>query len=113
MDPTDAERLKRLEADFDARYKLQPKLPSSALLTGAMAMACGFGAVMFFMFAWANHFERMVLPLAIFTVLALALGIANRILAKRWFAMVQVWSAEREVVLIEIEALRARRKDSS
>ncbi|MBI3830439.1 MAG: hypothetical protein HY291_13045 [Planctomycetes bacterium] len=106
MEEPAAARLKRLEANFDTRYKYEPKLPSSALLTGAVAMACGFGAVMFFMFAWANHFERWVQPLAIFATLALALGFTNRILAKRWFAMVQVWSAEREALLAEIEALR-------
>lgn len=101
------ERLRELEADWQARFRLQPKLPTSALLTGAMAMACGFGAVMFLMFATAVSFQRWVPQLAIFTVLALALGGLNRYFAWRWFQQVKLWSAEREIVSKELEALRA------
>ena len=100
-------RLKRLEAEWEARFRLEPKLPTSALLTGAMAMACGFGAAMFLMFAIAMHFQRWTPQVAVFTALALALGGVNRYIARQWFKKVEAWSAEREQVLREMAALRA------
>ncbi|MCW8132221.1 MAG: hypothetical protein KIS92_17875 [Planctomycetota bacterium] len=103
---SDADRLKRLEADFEARYRYQPKLPSSALFSGALAMACGFGAVMFFMFAYANGFQRWVPQMLVFGALSLLFGLANRLFARRWFAKVRVWSSERAQLLDEIEHLK-------
>jgi len=111
MAESSVERLKRLQGEFEARYRLQPKLPSAALLSGATAMACGFGAVMFLMFAWANGFNRWLLQFFIFGGLSLALGLVNRYFARRWFAKVQVWSAERAALLDEIESLRSRGQD--
>lgn len=106
MSTPDAERLKRLEAEFEARYRHQPKLPSSALFCGALAMACGFGAVMFLMFAYAVSFQRWVPQLLVFGALSLLFGLANRFFARRWFAKVRVWSAERAQLLDEIEHLK-------
>ena len=83
----------------------------TTLLSGATAMACGFGAVMFLMFAWANGFNRWLPQFFIFGGLSLALGLANRYFARRWFAKVQVWSAERAALLDEIESLRSRGQD--
>jgi len=105
--PSTSARLRQLDADWKARFRLQPKLPTSALLSGAMAMACGFGAVMFLMFAFAVSFQRWVPQFVIFTALALALGALNRYAAWHWFEQVKLWSAAREEMLSEIEALRA------
>ena len=104
-------RLKALEAEWEARFRLEPKLPTAALLTGAMAMACGFGAAMFLLFAIAMHFQHWTLQVAIFTALALALGGVNRYFARQWFKKVEAWSAEREQVRREMEALRAGTDD--
>ena len=96
-----------LEAEWDRRFAAQPKLPSSALLTGAVSMACGFGAVMFFGFAWATGFRMWLPQMWIFAGLSLALGLLNRYFARRWFGEVERWSAERVALARELEAARA------
>lgn len=119
--PPDADRARRLaelEATWEARYRLEPKLPTSALLTGAVAMATGFGTVMFVAFAWATGWPRMfVIHAVVFGVLSLVLGLLNRYFARRWFRSVETWSAERRSLAAELESLRgpasAPRPDSS
>lgn len=100
--------LEDLEAEWTRRFATQPKLPTSALLTGAVSMACGFGAVMFFGFAWANGFRVWVPQLCIFTALSLGLGLLNRYFARRWFKEIEVWSAEREELARRIRELKNR-----
>lgn len=102
-----ARRLAELEAAWEARYRREPKLPTSALLTGAVAMATGFGTVMFVGFAWATGWPRMFVTHAVvFGVLSLVLGLLNRYFARRWFRSVETWSAERRSLAAELEALR-------
>ena len=102
-----SKRLQELEATWSRKFMEQPKLPSAALLTGAIAMALGFGAIVFFSFAWATNFRRTyTVGLIIFTTLSLCLGIGNRILARRWFEEVKTWSAERKEAASEIERLK-------
>ena len=99
--------LAELEADWRRRFVLQPKLPSSALLAGAVAMALGFGAVMFLAFAAATGFHQgYLVPGVLFASGSLALGLLNRRIARRWFGEVKVWSAEREALQREIESAR-------
>lgn len=102
-----ARRLAELEAAWEARYRLEPKLPTSALLTGAVAMATGFGTVMFVGFAWATGWPKMfVIHAVVFGVLSLVLGLLNRYFARRWFRSVETWSAERRSLAAELESLR-------
>ncbi|MBE7467164.1 MAG: hypothetical protein HS116_27135 [Planctomycetes bacterium] len=101
-----AQRLAAGQAEFERKFRLEPKLPSSALLTGAVAMATAFGAIMFLMFAWSRKFEDWMGGFYVFTALTLCFGAVNRYLAWRWFKQIEVWSAERQALLAEIEALR-------
>jgi len=103
-----AERIAHLEAQWNARFIEQPKLPTSALLTGATAMACGFGAVMFLAFGVVQHFQQPYLNLLIvFGALSLTLGFVNRFLANRWYTSVVVpWSDDRKKAADELEALK-------
>lgn len=103
-----AEARAELEARWRREFAQQPKLPTSALLTGAVAMALGFGAVMFFMFAMANGFRTWLGHLAWFTGLALAVGLLNRYLANRWFTRVVIpWSQARGELKTRLEALES------
>lgn len=104
--PGAAQRLAAGQAEFERKFRLEPKLPSSALLTGAVAMATAFGAIMFLMFAWSRKFEDWMGGFYVFTALTLCFGAANRYLAWRWFKQIEIWSAERQALLAEIEALR-------
>ena len=93
-----------LEARWHREFEQQPKLPTSALLTGALAMALGFGAVMFFMFALANSFRLWTVPLAWFTGGAVGMGLLNRYLAHRWFTRVVIpWSQARAALKTQLE----------
>ena len=103
------QRLADLEREWDARFAQQPKLPSSALLSGAVAMACGFGAVMFFAFAWLRGFQlSYCIWCGIFATLSVALGLFNRMMARRWLRSVEAWSAERKELNAEIAELRSK-----
>jgi len=100
-------RLFELKKTWAEKYRDQPNLPTSALLTGAVAMACGFGAVMFFAFAWTTNFKsNYVWGTAIFATLSLSMGLLNRFFARRWYEMIKVWHAERVAVQKEMEALK-------
>jgi hypothetical protein len=103
---TDAERAARLSAleqHWRERFVAQPKLPTSALLTGAAAMAMGFGAVLFFLS------EKMRPYAWIWVALSVSLGLINRLLANRWYKKtVLPWSEERRALKEEIDALRER-----
>jgi hypothetical protein len=104
----DETSLDRLEREWAERFALEPKLPSAALLSGAVAMALGFGFVMFLAFAWLHRFPRSYLwGTLIFGTGALAAGLLNRYLAGRWFRQVREWHAQREALRARIEALRA------
>ena len=101
---TDSEkqtRLAELERIWRERFMKQPKLPTSALLTGAVAMALGFGAVLFLLSATMRQHAW------IWICLSAACGVTNRILANRWYRKVVVpWSDERIAMKAEIDALR-------
>src|SRR6185295_528452 len=108
---TDAERAARLaelEGVWRARFIAQPKLPTSALLTGACAMASGFGAVFFAIGAVLSKYARAWLTLAIvFGALTLIAGVLNRWLAARWYRRVVIpWGDERKALKAQIDALR-------
>ena len=91
------------------KFEEQPKLPTSALLTGAVAMALGFGAIMFLVFAWATQFQSTyTIGLAIFSTLSVAMGLTNRLLAKHWFKQVKAWHAERIQAATEIDTLKKK-----
>ena len=101
-------QLEELEKIWLERFEYQPKLPSSALLTGAVAMALGFGAVLFLLAAPVRRYAW------IFIVLSIAFSSTNRVLAKRWYNRVVLpWSAERAAFKSRIDALRASCSDSS
>ncbi|HLX61748.1 MAG TPA: hypothetical protein VKX17_10745 [Planctomycetota bacterium] len=107
-DASQSSRLAELEAMWRARFMEQPKLPSSALLTGAVAMALGFGTVLFLIGAIVTHFvSAWTILVSIFGALSLLCGITNRILARRWYRRVVIpWGNERKAMKAEIEALR-------
>jgi hypothetical protein len=108
MDPTPPERpLEELERVWRERFSAQPKLPSSALLLGALAMALGFAAAFFFV-AWAWWILGCV-----FLTLSILAGLLNRLHAKRWYeSEVLPWAAERAALKAEIERLRSRAGNS-
>lgn len=101
-------RLVELEALWRERFVEQPKLPSSALLTAACAMALGFGAVFFLIGAVLTRFAAVWLTLtAIFFPLSMTCGVLNRILAHRWYKRTVIpWAEERQALKAEIDALR-------
>ena len=98
----------RLEEQWRARFEKQPKLPTSALLTGAVSMALGFGAMMFLFFWYASKTGAWSYHALVFGGLAVALSLVNRYLAQRWYRHVVVpWSKERE----ELKARLARMRE--
>ena len=108
---TEAERTARLaslEALWRKRFVEQPKLPTSALLTGACAMASGFGAIFFLIGALFSYWTRTWLVLTlVFTGVSATCGILNRILAQRWYVRTVVpWAEERRALKSEIDTLR-------
>jgi len=95
--------LDELERIWRERFTAQPKLPSSALLIGAVAMALGFGAVLFLLTARLRPYAWL------WIVLSVAAGLLNRYYARRWYEREVVpWSEERQALRAEIE--RAREK---
>jgi hypothetical protein len=99
----DRQRLAELERRWAAEFSRQPKLPSEALLTGAFAMAFGFGAVLFYASRWVRPYWW------IWAALALATGLLNRFLAARWYRDVVIpWDLDRCATAKEIQELRAK-----
>ncbi len=94
-------KLAELEGIWRARFMRQPKLPSSALLTGAFAMALGFGAVLFLLSAKMRPYAW------IWIALSATCGLTNRYLANRWYKKdVIPWGDERNALKAQIDALR-------
>lgn len=86
---------------WNEKFIQQPKLPTAALLTGALAMAMGFGLVLFMLSAWMRPHAW------IWLVLGALAGVVNRLLARRWYKTVVVpWDQERRATRAEIESLR-------
>ncbi len=100
----DAQRLAELEQLWNQKFIEQPKLPTSALLTGAVSMAAGFGAVLFFLSPLRAHTWFWV-------CLSLGFGAVNRVLAARWYRRVVIpWDAERRATAQELAVLREKCK---
>jgi len=107
-------RLAELENIWRQRFMRQPKLPTSALLTGALAMACGFGAVFFLIGlfiaknAMSRFTEKWLILASVFGALAILFGVVNRWLAGRWYKEIVVkWDEERKSLKAEIDSLRS------
>ena len=99
----DRRRLAELERLWAAEFARQPKLPTDALLTGAIAMALGFGAVLFYLSHWMRPYWW------IWAVLAAGMGFLNRFLAARWYRDVVIpWDLKRRATAHEIQQIRAR-----
>ena len=99
----DAERLAALERRWKLEFEQQPKLPTQALLTGAVSMAMAFGAVLFLLSKWMRGYAW------IWIVLSLAMGAINRVLAARWYRNEVIpWDLDRRKTHQEIMELRAR-----
>ena len=99
----EVKRLNELEALWNQRFIEQPKLPSSALLTGAVSMALAFGGVLFLLSAWMRSYAW------IWFVLSGATGILNRLLAKNWYQNEVIpWDRDRRATHAELQALRAK-----
>jgi hypothetical protein len=99
----DSEQLAALERRWAERFEEQPKLPTSALLTGAVSMALAFGAVLFLLSKWMRGYAW------IWIVLSIAAGIINRMLAARWYKEVVIpWDLDRRSTAQQIQELRAR-----
>lgn len=100
---SDAEQLAALERRWAEKFEEQPKLPTSALLTGAVSMALAFGAVLFLLSKWMRGYAW------IWIVLSIAVGVINRLLAARWYKEVVIpWDLERRSTAQQIQELRAR-----
>ena len=94
-------KLAELDVIWRERFMREPKLPSSALFTGAFAMAFGFGAVLFLLSAKMRPYAW------IWIVLSAACGAANRFFASRWYRRdVVPWGDARKALKKEIDALR-------
>jgi len=101
LDANETQRLKELETLWNQRFIQQPKLPTSALLTGAISMALAFGGVLFALSAWMRGYAW------IWFVLSAILGIINRLLAKDWYQNTVVpWDRDRRQTHAELQALR-------
>ena len=106
----DRERLAELERRWNTEFAQQPKLPTDALLTGALAMAFGFGAVLFLASRWVRPYWW------IWAALALGTGLLNRFLAARWYRNVVIpWDLDRCAVAKEMQELKQKleKRDSS
>ena|GEM_PF-1785316 len=94
-------RLAELEKLWNEKFVQQPKLPTSALLTGALSMALAFGAVLFFLFKWVRGYAW------IWVVLSVVAGLFNRKFAHDWYTHVVVpWDADRRATAAEIASLK-------
>jgi len=107
LDAESQKRLDELERDWKPKFVVaQPKLPSEALLTGAVSMAMAFGGVLFALslsmrpYAW------------VWFAMSGLMGLVNRFLARRWYKHVVLpWDKERRAVLAEIQTLRKKRDE--
>jgi hypothetical protein len=94
-------RLAQLERLWNEKFVQQPKLPTEALLTGALAMALGFGAVLFLLSYKVRHYAWIWIALSIF------FGLLNRFFAARWYRRVVIpWDLERRAVAAEMKELQ-------
>jgi len=99
----DASRLAALERRWKLEFEQQPKLPSGALLTGAVSMAAAFGFVLFLLSHWMRSYAW------IWILLSLGFGAANRMLAARWYRdEVIPWDLDRRTTHQEIQELKAK-----
>jgi len=100
----DAERLRELERQWNAEFVQQPKLPTWALLSGALSMAMGFGGVLFALFVQYRHLAW------IWFLMSLITGIIGWRIAARWYRNTVIpWDARRRKAAEEIEALKESR----
>jgi len=102
---TDSQRLADLQRIWNERFIQQPKLPTSALLTGAVSMALAFGFVLFMLSALMRRHAW------IWLVLSLLFGGINRLLARQWYRKVVVpWDQDRRATAAEMEQLQRGEK---
>lgn len=95
------ERLRELEAQWNAEFIQQPKLPTWALLSGALSMALGFGGVLFLLFVQYRHLAW------IFFLGSLIIGAIGWRIASRWYRDTVIpWAARRRAAAEEIKALK-------
>jgi hypothetical protein len=95
------QRLEQLERLWNEKFVQQPKLPTEALLTGALAMALGFGAGLFLLSYKVRHYAWIWISLSIF------FGLLNRFFAARWYRKVVVpWDIERRETAARIAQLK-------
>ena len=95
------QRLAQLERLWNEKFVQQPKLPTEALLTGALAMALGFGAVLFLLSNKVRHYAWIWIALSVFC------GLLNRFFAARWYRRVVIpWDLERRAVAEEMKELQ-------
>ncbi len=100
---TDAARLAALEHRWKLEFEQQPKLPTAALLTGAVSMAAAFGFVLFLLSHWMRGYAW------IWILLSLGFGATNRMLAARWYRdEVIPWDLDRRTTHQEIQELKAK-----
>jgi hypothetical protein len=104
----DAERLKELEKQWQAEFIQQPKLPTFALLSGAVSMALGFGGVLFVLFVQYRHLAW------IFFVSSLIVGILGWRIASNWYRNEVIpWDARRRETAVQIQQLKERLQGTS
>lgn len=93
-----------LENLWNEKFIKQPKLPTSALLTGALSMALAFGCVLFILAVRVRQYAWVWL------VLSVATGMLNRFLAGHWYRCVVVpWDIERKATAAEMKVLSGKR----
>ena len=104
LNENDARRLEDLQQSWNERFIQQPKLPTSALLTGALSMALAFGCGLFLLSVRVRGYAW------IWLVLSVLMGFLNRILARHWYRHVVIpWDSDRRSTAAEIKALEQRR----
>lgn len=92
-----------LEKLWQEKFVQQPRLPSEALLTGAVSMAMAFGGVLFLLSSAMRRYAW------IWFALSITLGLVNRLLAQRWYWNVVVpWDRERRALAQELKTLREK-----
>ena len=97
----DTERLKELEKQWQAEFIQAPKLPTWALLSGAVSMALGFGGVLFLLFVQYRHLAW------IFFVSSLIVGIIGWRIASDWYRNTVIpWDVRRRQMAEEIQTLK-------
>ena len=97
------QRLAELERLWNEKFIQQPKLPTSALLTGAVSMAMACGAGLFLFSNWLRKYAW------IWIVLSVLFGLTNRYFAWHWYNHVVIpWDTERKATYAEMTELRRR-----